>query len=116
MHGEGQNPGSLLAQLDRAIDERKPTFDMSPGDQLRDYLPIEQVAACFRKVVENPRVRGVINCCSGRPVSVRDLVERRCAERGSVIRLNRGHFAYPDYEPLAFWGVPTDVDPATHGE
>jgi dTDP-6-deoxy-L-talose 4-dehydrogenase (NAD+) len=119
MFGEGQNPGSLLAQLDRAIDERLPAFDMSPGDQLRDYLPIADVAACFRKVVENPAVRGVINCCSGRPVSVRDLVERRCAERGSSIRLNRGHFPYPDYEPRAFWGIPTNVDqgvPANHGE
>ena len=107
MYGEGQNPASLLAQLDRAIDEGKPVFDMSRGDQLRDYLPVEEVAATFRRVVESPAVTGVINCCSGTPVSVRELVERRCTERGSGIRLNRGHYPYPDYEPLAFWGVPT---------
>ncbi len=35
------------------------------------------------------------------------LVERRIAERGASIRLNRGRYPYPDYEPLAFWGVPT---------
>lgn len=110
MYGEGQNPGSLLAQLDRAITQGQPAFDMSPGDQLRDYLPIEEVAAFFRKVVETPGVRGVINCCSGNPVSVRDLVEKRCAQRGSDIRLIRGHFPYPDYEPLAFWGIPTNLD------
>jgi dTDP-6-deoxy-L-talose 4-dehydrogenase (NAD+) len=107
MHGEGQNANSLLAQLDRAIDEGKPVFDMSPGDQLRDYLPIAEVAATFRRAVESPDVAGVINCCSGEPVSVRELVERRIAERGASIRLNRGHYPYPDYEPLAFWGVPT---------
>lgn len=107
MYGEGQNPGSLLSQLDRAIAEGRPAFDMSAGDQLRDYLPIEDVAACFAKVVEHPEIGGVINCCSGKPVSVRELVERRCAERGSSIRLNRGHYPYPDYEPLAFWGVPS---------
>lgn len=107
MHGEGQNPGSLLAQLDRAIDEGKAVFDMSRGDQLRDYLPVEQVAQTFRRVVESPQLTGVINCCSGTPISVRELVEQRCAARGSAIRLNRGHYPYPDYEPLAFWGVPT---------
>jgi nucleoside-diphosphate-sugar epimerase len=107
MFGEGQNPGSLLAQLDRAIAEKQPVFNMSQGDQLRDYLPIEGVARCFADAVENPAVDGVINCCSGKPVSVRELVERRCAERGSSIRLNRGHYPYPDYEPLAFWGIPT---------
>lgn len=107
MHGEGQNPGSLLAQLDRAIDEGQAVFDMSRGDQLRDYLPVEQVAQIFRRVVESPQVTGVINCCSGTPISVRELVEQRCAARGSAIRLNRGRYPYPDYEPLAFWGVPT---------
>ena len=107
MYGPGQNPGSLLSQLDRAIDEGRAQFDMSPGDQLRDYLPIAEVASQFVEVIEHPEIRGVVNCCSGRPVSVRELVERRCAERGSSIRLNRGHYPYPDYEPLAFWGVPS---------
>jgi nucleoside-diphosphate-sugar epimerase len=111
MYGEGQNPGSLLSQLDRAIDEGREVFDMSRGDQLRDYLPIEEVAAIFGTVVESPGIQGVVNCCSGRPVSVREMVEQRCTQRGSNIRLNRGHYPYPDYEPLAFWGVPTDFGP-----
>jgi dTDP-6-deoxy-L-talose 4-dehydrogenase (NAD+) len=106
MHGEGQNPGSLLAQLDRAIAEGRARFDMSPGDQLRDYLSIEEVAANFAKVVEHAECEGVINCCSGKPVSVRELVERRLRERGATMELERGKYPYPDYEPLAFWGVP----------
>jgi nucleoside-diphosphate-sugar epimerase len=108
MYGEGQNPKSLLAQLDQAIAQGEPEFRMSKGDQLRDYLPIESVAACFVKAVETPHVTGVINCCSGEPVSVLEMVERRLAERGARLRLVRGHYPYPDYEPLAFWGVPTD--------
>jgi nucleoside-diphosphate-sugar epimerase len=107
MYGTGQYPSALLAQLDRAIAEKQPVFNMSRGDQLRDYLPIEEVAAIFLKVVETPEIQGVINCCSGRPISVREMVENRCAQLGSNIRLNRGHYPYPDYEPLAFWGVPT---------
>jgi len=110
MHGEGQNPNSLLAQLDRAIEENRAVFDMSPGDQLRDYLPIRTVAENFTLVLEHPDCEGVINCCSGRPVSVVDLVRQRCEERGSGIRLNRGHYPYPDYEPLAFWGVPSKLE------
>lgn len=106
MHGEGQNKNSLLAQLDRAIDEGQAVFNMSAGDQLRDYLPIEKVAENFVRVLETPACQGVINCCSGNPVSVRSLVEQRCKERNADIQLNRGCYPYPDYEPLAFWGVP----------
>lgn len=109
MHGEGQNSRSLLAQLDRAIDERQSVFNMSVGDQLRDYLPVQEVAANFVLALENPQIEGVINSCSGKPVSVLDLVQQRCRERASEIRLNRGHYPYPDYEPMAFWGVPAKL-------
>jgi len=106
MYGEGQNKNSLLAQLDRAIDEGQNVFNMSMGDQLRDYLPIQKVAENFCLALENPYCQGVINCCSGIPISVFDLVQQRCRERASNIRINRGYYTYPDYEPLAFWGVP----------
>ena len=109
MYGEGQNPNSLLAQLDRAIDKGQATFNMSKGDQLRDYLPIQEIALNFVRALENPQCDGVINCCSGRPVSVFDLVKQRFREKGSAIHLNRGFYPYPDYEPLAFWGVPSKL-------
>ena len=106
MYGEGQNSKSLLAQLDRAIDEKQGVFNMSNGDQLRDYLPIQKVAENFVYALESKKIEGVINCCSGRPVSVVDLVQQRCSERERSIKLNRGYYHYPDYEPMAFWGVP----------
>lgn len=109
MYGEGQNKNSLLAQLDRAIDERQPVFNMSAGDQLRDYLPIQDVAENFVLALENPQSEGVINCCSGKPISVFDLVKQRCHVKDSNIELNRGYYPYPDYEPLAFWGVPSKL-------
>ncbi|MET4186702.1 nucleoside-diphosphate-sugar epimerase [Bradyrhizobium sp. JR7.2] len=111
MYGEGQNPKSLLSQLDRAIDEDAPFFNMSAGDQLRDYLPIKEVAANFVHALENPAsCNGVINCCSGKPISVLDLVSQHCQARSSDIELRRGYYPYPDYEPLAFWGVPSKLD------
>ena len=104
MYGAGQNENSLMAQLDKAIDKGDKFFHMSDGQQLRDYLPVTQVAqqVCF--LVENAHVNGMINCCSGKPVSVRQLVEKRIQERGAKIKINLGHYPYPDHEPMAFWG------------
>jgi nucleoside-diphosphate-sugar epimerase len=111
MYGEGQNPNSLIAKLDRAIDERAPFFEMSPGDQLRDYLPVEEVAENFALALENAvSCNGVINCCRGIPTSVFDLVSRWCMARSSEIQLRRGCFPYLDYEPMAFWGVPAKLN------
>lgn len=109
MYGEGQNRNSLLAQLDRAMDEGQAVFNMSAGDQLRDYLPVQEVAENFVFALQNPQLEGVINCCSGRPISVLDLVKQRRDAKASNIKLNRGYYPYPDYEPLAFWGVPSQL-------
>ena len=114
MYGEGQNANSLLAKLDSAIDEGLSVFNMSHGDQLRDYLPIQRVAELFLRALRRPDIAGVINCCSGVPVSVLDLVQRRVLERDSCIALNRGYYPYPNYEPMAFWGVPKKIEAALH--
>jgi dTDP-6-deoxy-L-talose 4-dehydrogenase (NAD+) len=105
LHGIGQNPNSLLAALDRAIDAQAPVFDMSGGEQLRDYLAIETASAYLAGLLAQREFNGVVNCSSGEPVSVRALVEARLRERGADVRLNLGHYPYPTHEPMAFWGV-----------
>lgn len=105
MFGDGQNQNSLLAQLDHAIASGQTTFNMSVGDQLRDYMPVTDVASSIVKLVHHPEVNGVINCCSGKPISILDLVTERCQMKESNITLNRGYYPYPDYEPMAFWGI-----------
>ena len=79
MYGEGQSENALLAQLDRAIATKK-VFNMSFGDQLRDYLHVEQVAQQIYEVFTYCN-EGTYNVCSGNPISVKELVERHIAER-----------------------------------
>ncbi|WP_409278320.1 NAD-dependent epimerase/dehydratase family protein [Pseudomonas defluvii] len=104
LHGPGQAPNSLLASLDRAIDAGDEQFNMSAGEQLRDYLKIEEAAGLLLGVLKQRTFSGVINCCSGKPVSVRTLVEQRVRQRHSAITLNLGHYPYSHHEPMAFWG------------
>lgn len=109
MYGTGQNPRSLLAQLDASIERGDKVFNMSGGEQLRDYLPAETVAGHLTRLVECPQFDGIINICSGTPISIRRLVEERIAARGAAISLNLGHYPYPPHEPMAFWGDATKM-------
>jgi dTDP-6-deoxy-L-talose 4-dehydrogenase (NAD+) len=102
--GPGQHAGSLLSQLERALDRGDKEFPMSAGEQLRDYTRVEKVAAEIVRLVEQPEQTGIVNICSGKPISVRRLVEEFIAARGKQIRLKLGHYPAPDYEPMAFWG------------
>jgi dTDP-6-deoxy-L-talose 4-dehydrogenase (NAD+) len=78
---------------------------MSGGEQLRDYLPVEEVAKRIVNLSIGGDSQGVVNICSGKPISVRNLVEQWLAEQHWKIELNFGYYPYPDYEPMAFWGV-----------
>lgn len=104
MYGPGQHPKSLMAQLDRAISEQRASFDMTGGEQLRDYLPVEKVAQALATLLEHPHAEGITNVCSGTPVSVRALAERRIRESGASLCLNLGALPYSPLEPMAFWG------------
>ena len=103
MHGAASGRRTLLLQLRDAVARGDHAFPMSGGEQLRDYLSVEAVGAQLARlaVADDP---GIVNICSGAPISVRRLVEGWIAEHGWTIALDLGAYPYPDYEPLAFWG------------
>lgn len=104
MYGDHQPATSLYAQLSAAVGRGDTSFKMSAGEQLRDYLHVREVARTLVLLALRAPDSGVVNICSGQPVSIRRLVEKWLDENGWKIDLELGHFPYPDYEPLAFWG------------
>jgi len=104
MYGKGQSANSLFSQLDKALANDEPVFNMSGGEQERDYLPVEEVAANIVAIALQNKVEGIINCCSGKPVTVKAMVEQYLTEKKQTIKLNLGFYPYPNYEPMSFWG------------
>lgn len=110
MYGQGQSNTSLFTKLKEAVVRGDKVFNMSGGEQLRDYLPVGEIARQIVRLAMLKRNIGVVNICSGEPVSVRKLVERWLHENNWKIELNLGHYPYPDYEPMAFWGDSSRID------
>lgn len=104
MYGEGQSENSLYPKLKSSVAQGERVFNMSGGEQLRDYLPVEQVAERIAMFALKKLDCGVVNLCSGTPVSVKALVQRWLYENNWQIELNLGYYPYPDYEPMEFWG------------
>lgn len=104
MYGKGQSPKSLISQLDKALENGDAVFNMSGGEQIRDFLPVEKVAANIVEIAMQNKMNGIINCCSGIPVSVKDFVREYLKNQNKSIQLNLGYYPYADYEPMQFWG------------
>jgi len=102
--GDGKNKQSLWAQMQDAISTNAKEFNMSKGEQIRDYLPVETTAEYIVSAALQNEITGIINCCSGKPVSVRHFVENFFEQHNYPIKLNLGFYPYLNYEPFAFWG------------
>lgn len=104
IYGEGQASSSLYPKMKDAVAQGDRVFKMSGGEQLRDYLPVAEVARDIVRLALAKSDLGAVNVCSGKPISVRNLVEKWKKENGWQIEFSLGDFPYPDYEPMAFWG------------
>ena len=108
LFGEGQPERTLYTQLRRAIARGDAAFDMSAGEQVRDYLPVRRAAAAIAslalRLARGCGGDGIVNLASGQPRTVRSLAEQWAREAGSAIRLNCGAVPYLAHEPKAFWG------------
>jgi len=110
MYGENQPSTSLYPKLLEAVKHGDKVFNMSGGEQLRDYLPVEDVARQIVNLALAQHDVGAINICSGKPISVREQVEKWLVENNWKIELNLGFYPYPDYEPMEFWGDRQHLD------
>lgn len=104
MYGENQAKASLYSQLRDAVKRGDEVFNMSGGEQLRDYLSVDEVSRQIVRLALTQRDIGTINVCSGKPISVRKLVEDWMHKNNWKIDLNLGFYPYSDYEPMEFWG------------
>jgi nucleoside-diphosphate-sugar epimerase len=109
LYGEGQSTNSLLSQLRHAAQSGAALFPMSGGEQLRDYLSVTDAAELLVRLACQRGNHGVVNLCSGQPVSVRSLVEQWIKENDWTIRPDLGRLAYALHEPMAFWGDATKL-------
>ena len=104
IYGSNQPDNTLYSQLSLSVQREERVFNMSGGEQLRDYLHIDEVVKFIAELACQKHDVGVVNVCSGTPISVRRLVEQWKEDNGWDIDFNFGYYPYPDYEPFSFWG------------
>ena len=56
------------------------------------------------KAALQTKVTGIINCCSGKPVSLKEKVESFLKENNLKIKLEYGVFPDRSYDSPAIWG------------
>ena len=105
VYGKGQVSSTIYSQLNNALKRGDRNFKMSNGDQLLDYLSINEVTEIFTKLIIREKLDlGYINICKGEPIKLEELVKKWIDESSREITLELGVYPYRDFEPKRFWG------------
>jgi nucleoside-diphosphate-sugar epimerase len=96
-YGPQEDPRRLVPAAINALKQGIP-FPASPGDQIRDYIHVADVASAFCTLMEK-QAEGVFNISTGLPVSIRQLLETlgQLMNRADLIKI--GTLPYRKWEP-----------------
>lgn len=109
IYGDDEGSQSIFGKIKRAASSGKASFPFTTGQNEYDFLSVDELARQISACVMQSEVAGVINCCSGKPVSLAEQVEWFIKSNGFNITLEYG--AYPDrpYDSPAVWGDPAKI-------
>lgn len=102
--GDDHKNNSIFAKIARAEESGQVTFPLNSGKNMYDFISIEDLASQISAVILQREVAGVINCCTGTPVSLKDMVESYISRNHFKISLDYGAFPDRPYDSPAIWG------------
>jgi len=107
--GDDLRNNSIFAKLLAAAAEGKKTFPFTSGKNKYDFMSVEELAEQISCVALQTETDGIINCCSGRPVSLGERVEAFIKEHDLDITLEYGAFPDRKYDSPGVWGDPSKI-------
>ncbi len=102
LYGLQEDPRRLVPAAILKL-QKGEVFSASPGEQIRDYLHVADVANAFLALMEK-KAEGIFNVCSAQPVSIKSLLDTIGNLTGRPELLLYGALPYRDWEPMFICG------------
>lgn len=104
IYGDDAHGSSIFAKITQAAAEGKREFPFTTGKNKYDFISVQDLAKLIVAASTQDEITGVINVCSGRPVSLAEQVEWYIQDNGFDIKLQYGVFPDRPYDSPAVWG------------
>jgi dTDP-6-deoxy-L-talose 4-dehydrogenase (NAD+) len=102
--GDDLRSNSIFAKIAKMEQEGKERFPFTTGTNKYDFIDIEQLAEQIVAASIQTEVSGIINCCSGNPITLSDKVEEFIRKNNFKIKLEYGAFKDREYDSKEVWG------------
>ncbi len=108
--GNSQYGSSIFSKITAAEAEGKAEFPFTMGQNQFDFIDYDDFCEQVARAVEQDRILGIINICSGHPEKLADRVERFIGENKYNITLKYGAFPDRPYDSKAVWGDNSKIE------
>lgn len=108
--GDDRKNNSIFCKLLQAADDGKKSFPFTTGKNQYDFISVEELADQISSVIMQSEVTGIINCCSGQPISLAERVELFIKDHKLDITLDYGAFPDRPYDSPIEYGDSTKIN------
>ena len=109
IYGDDEYGSSIFCKLRKADKEGKKLFPFTTGKNKFDFLSIDELAKQICLTITQRKYTGVINICSGEPVSLGEKVEWYIRQNHLNISLQYGVFPEKPTESPCLYGNPETI-------
>lgn len=110
IYGDDEKSQSIFGKVFRAAKSGEKTFPFTTGTNKYDFLSIGELSNQIARVVMQDEINGIINCCSGTPISLAEAVEGFIERNDLAISLDYGAFPDRPYDSPGVWGDSSKID------
>lgn len=104
-----KSSGSIFAKILQMAKDGQKTFPFTDGKNQFDYIEINELAQQITAVAMQKEISGIINCCSGKPVAIKDQVEFFIKTHGLDIKPDFGKYPSRKYDSPCIYGDITKI-------
>ncbi len=102
--GDDKRNNSIFSKLLSAAEEGKKTFPFTSGKNKYDFITVDELAQQLSAAILQTDITGIINCCTGKPMSLAERVEKFIKEHNLDIKLEYGAFPDRPYDSPCEYG------------
>lgn len=107
--GDDLKNNSIFSKLLTASNEGKKTFPFTSGKNKYDFIDVEELARMIAMASTQTIEGGIINCCTGNPISLAERVEKFIKDHNLDIKLEYGAFPDRPYDSPCTYGDATKI-------
>lgn len=108
--GDDKKNNSIFAKLLTAAEEGKKEFPFTTGKNQYDFIQVSELAEQIAKASTQTEYTGIINVCSGKPISLGERVEQFIQDNHLDIKLEYGVFPERPYDSKVEYGDSTIIE------